>query len=712
MRLNIGTKLLGGFIGVALLAMLMGFLSLVQLQRMHGVTRDIADNWLVSTGYVGDMMSSVITMQQDLLDNLVETDAGRRAGIERNLARAREGAKAAFSKYQPTISSQNERELFNSVTTDFTGFDSALGQTLALNRSGNKAAALAAFNSTVLPRFNAARRALGQLKSLNLAGGAAEAERASADFKVAFEVSLGVMAFILIVALAIGIFLSRRIAKGVRMVARAAAGIAEGDLEQTVSISSQDELGDMARTFEQLIANLREFAACAQAVAQGDASAHVTVRSDKDVLGKSLVEMTHTISQLHQETDGLIAATKNGQLDTRGNSKAFQGGWSQLVSGVNELVDAFVGPINVTAEYVDRISKGDIPSRISDAYNGDFNEIKNNLNALIDSMGVITGLAKEIGAGNLTVMVSERSSQDELMRALSFMVRSLGSSINHVKQSAHAVAMGSRDLNSAAKQVSSGTVEQAESARSASSAIGTMVVNIKQNSDNASQTERIAQKSSEDARDGGKAIEETVSAMKDIANKISIIEEIARQTNLLALNAAIEAARAGEHGKGFAVVASEVRKLAERSQLAAAEISQLSASSMDVAERAGSMFFKMVPDIERTSDLVKEISTASASQNRGAEEVSVAITSLGGIIQATAATAEGMASTAENMAQQASNLQSVVAQFTTKEGGDSGRVEGGLALTIDPEVSRGSASEGPRPANGKVLAAASNGQSR
>ena len=152
-----------------------------------------------------------------------------------------------------------------------------------------------------------------------------------------------------------------------------------------------------------------------------------------------------------------------------------------------------------------------------------------------------------------------------------------------------------------------------------------MVSNIKQNADNAQQTDKIANKSATDAQESGKSVVEAVTAMKEIASKISIIEEIARQTNLLALNAAIEAARAGEHGKGFAVVAAEVRKLAERSQKAAGEINQLSGTTVKVSEKAGEMLEKLVPDIQRTAELVQEITAASKEQDTGAEQINKAL---------------------------------------------------------------------------------------
>jgi len=190
-----------------------------------------------------------------------------------------------------------------------------------------------------------------------------------------------------------------------------------------------------------------------------------------------------------------------------------------------------------------------------------------------------------------------------------------------------------------------------------------MAANIRQNADNAMQTEKIASKSAEDAKKGGESVAKTLAAMKEIASKISIIEEIARQTNLLALNAAIEAARAGEHGKGFAVVAAEVRKLAERSQHAAAEISELSGSSVEVAEQAGRMLSEMVPDIQRTAELVQEISAASKEQDTGAEQVNQAIMQLDQVIQQNASASEEMASTSEELSSQAEQLQDTISFF-------------------------------------------------
>jgi methyl-accepting chemotaxis protein len=390
-----------------------------------------------------------------------------------------------------------------------------------------------------------------------------------------------------------------------------------------------------------------------------------TYKGDHEKMKQAINNVAQVLQSLQKELLRLTEASTDGQLAERGKHDQFQGAYSNIVRGVNSILDAVIGPLNVSAKYVEQISKGDIPSQITDTYHGDFNLIKNNLNTLIVAMNDITAAAEEISNGNLTVEIRERSPQDKLMQALASMVAGLTQTVSNIRSIAGEVSAASQSISTASIQVSKGASAQAAAAEEASSSMEEMVSNIKQNADNAQQTDKIANKSAKDAQESGKSVLEAVAAMKEIANKISIIEEIARQTNLLALNAAIEAARAGEHGKGFAVVAAEVRKLAERSQKAAGEINQLSANTLKVSEKSGEMLDKLVPDIQRTAELVQEITAASKEQDTGAEQINKALQQLEQVIQQNASASEEMASTTEELTGQSDQLVSALSFFHT-----------------------------------------------
>jgi methyl-accepting chemotaxis protein len=281
----------------------------------------------------------------------------------------------------------------------------------------------------------------------------------------------------------------------------------------------------------------------------------------------------------------------------------------------------------------------------------------------------VVQIANQVASGDLSAdVVRQGSDRESLLFAIGNMVDRLRIIIGEMKAAAQNVSSGSIQVNSSAGEMSSGATAQASAAEEAASSIEEMAVNIRQNAENAEQTEKIAVRVADDVSDGGAAVEKTVQAMREIAGKISVVEEISRQTNLLALNAAIEAARAGEQGKGFAVVAAEVRKLAERSQAAAGEISELSSSSVQVAEEAGEMLGKIVPEIKRTAQLVQEISSSSREQNIGADQINRSIQELDSIIQRNASAAEEMSATSEELASQASALQSSTAIFTLGNG--------------------------------------------
>lgn len=327
------------------------------------------------------------------------------------------------------------------------------------------------------------------------------------------------------------------------------------------------------------------------------------------------------------------------------------------------VIRSITQPLATAAGLVEHVSQGDLSHTVDVTSRDELGLMLEALNRMVGGLKDLADVAVKISEGDLTVEAKALSDKDVLGQALIRMLKSLRNTVTEVASAAANVASGSEQMSSTAEEISQGSTEQAAAAEESTSAMEEMASSIQQNADNARQTEKIASKAAEDAKAGGGAVTQTVKAMKEVAEKISIIEEIARKTDLLALNAAVEAARAGEHGKGFAVVASEVRKLAERSQTAAAEISSLTVDGVRTAEGAGQLLEKLVPDIQKTAELVHEIAAASAEQNTGAGQVNKAIQQLDQVIQQNAAASEQMASSAEELSSQAELLQSSVSFF-------------------------------------------------
>jgi len=519
---------------------------------------------------------------------------------------------------------EDERGLLDRISERLEDWSRLNAQAIAIARENgnNRAFELSTGQGRqILEQAQAALDEIIQANHTIMDGAVADGE---SQYREARTLLISVTLISFLVAVGAASWMAISISRGIGGAVRLANAVAVGDLGQTFSVSSKDEVADMVEALSRMTTNLRDTVGVAEEMSKGNLGGQVKQQSDKDVLAMALMKTQATLNAMVADAGMLAQAAVEGKLATRADATRHQGDFRKIIQGVNDTLDAVISPLNVAAGYVERISKGDIPAKISDSYNGDFNTIKNNINAMID---------------NLTNFAVE------------------------VQTAAEQVASGSEELSSSAEQMSQGATEQASATEEASASVEEMAANIKQNAENASQTEKIAHQSAKDAQASGEAVGRAVNAMQTIAEKILIVQEIARQTDLLALNAAVEAARAGEHGKGFAVVASEVRKLAERSQMAATEISSLSGDTVKIALEAGQMLSKLVPDIKKTAELVEEISAACREQDIGAEQVNTAIQQLDKVTQQNASASEQMSATSEELAAQAEQLQTTIAFF-------------------------------------------------
>ncbi len=463
-----------------------------------------------------------------------------------------------------------------------------------------------------------------------------------------------------------------------KLATRADASKHQGDFKKIVD--------GVNKTLDSVIGPLNVAANYVDRIAKGDIPPKITDKYNGDFneIKNNLNLCINAINALIADANTLAVAAVEGKLATRADAEKHQGDFRKIVDGVNKTLDAVIGPLNVAANYVDRIAKGDIPPKITDKYNGDFNEIKNNLNLCIDSLKLLIiddggTVLKTASEKNLTVRLKGeyQGAYDIMKHNINTLLENLDDAFSKVALATDQVAEVSNEISSNAQSVSQGAQSQASTIEEISASITELTKSINDIAVSAQKTNEMADETRKEANEGGTAVNKSIEAMKlinrsseQISSIISVISEIADQTNLLALNAAIEAARAGEHGMGFAVVADEVRKLAERSSTAAKEITNLIKESANkvaegsiLSEQAGDALKKILEGVEKTAKAIEEISSATEEQGATANEVFKAVENVASITEENASSSEELAASSEELSGSGESLRLLIEEF-------------------------------------------------
>ena len=673
-NLKIRTKLLGGFIIVALLAGVIGYVGITNLKKLDTADTYMYENVVLSLGYCVHLSNDMQGMRVDVRDIIMANSYDEAEKYFEHIKDLGKDMDDFLKKYEPTITDEQDQKNFDKVVETKKEYLSYIPKLKILAEAKNDSGAIKLLKGDWLQSAKEFEKSVETFSLYNTSLGKNISDANTKLAESSTNLMLGIIALVVLLAIILGFIIASNIQNIIRSVIRQTKELVEAAIAGKLATRAKPEetneefreiVVGINKTLDAVIGPLNVAAEYVDRISKGNIPPKITdsYNGDFNEIKNNLNVCIDAVNLMVSDAKMLADATVAGKLATRADASKHGGDFGRIVDGVNKTLDAVIVPLNVAANYVDRISKGDMPELITKEYYGEFNQIKDNLNVLIKALNEIIAKSRMVANGDLTIQLEKRSEKDALMMNLSEMVKRLNEIVGQVMESAENVAAGSQQLSTSSTEIAQGANEQAASAEEVSASIEEMTATIQQNTDNSIQTEKIAKEAAEGIVKVNLSSEKSVVAIRAITDKITVINDIAEKTDILAINAAIEAARAGEHGKGFAVVAAEVRKLAEVSQRAAKEINELSKQSLHVTEESSKLLVEMIPNIRKTAQLVQEISAASTEQSSGANQINTAIEQLNRVTQQNSAAAEEMSSGSEELAGLAEFMKEVISFF-------------------------------------------------
>ncbi|PKM95215.1 MAG: methyl-accepting chemotaxis protein [Firmicutes bacterium HGW-Firmicutes-1] len=677
-NLKVGAKLISGFIIVAMIAGIVGIVGYSGMSEIKKAEEEIAIVRLPSIQsllIMSEAQTAVLVGERGLTNNKMMNEDIRKAQyayIESAFIRADEARKTYLPlpmsaeeevKWEEFVPKWDKWVSDHNIVIEFAKEkDKLLKSGLTLESPEIKELDGKEYQASLNARttFLAAEAVLNEIVDINIE----IAHQSEIEANVASEraniILIVVIVAAIVISILLGLFISTIIKRPINKAVLMMKEMSMGHLGLRLNIDTKDEIGQMAIAMDGFADDLQNIViATMKQISDGDMSAVVVQKDDKDEISPALKMTIDAIKALIDETNILSQAAIAGKLNTRGDSDKFKGGYKNIIEGVNQTLDAIIKPVQEAAAVLKEMSNGNLQVSVTGDYKGDHADIKNALNETIESLSQV---------------------------------------LSDINSASEQVASGSRQVSVSSMSLSQGATEQASSIEELTASVEEIASQTRQNAGNANQANDISETAKTNASEGNeqmkkmlKAMDEINESSSNISKIIKVIDEIAFQTNILALNAAVEAARAGQHGKGFAVVAEEVRNLAARSANAAKETTVMIEGSIKkvedgtkIANQTANALTNIVEGISKVANLVNQIAVASNEQALGVDQVNQGLTQISEVVQTTSATSEETAAASEELSGQAEMLKKQVEKFKLKKLNGNGSYKG--LESLNPEV--------------------------